>query len=266
MASVFPSRLVYPGALMARDRSRAFTLIELLVVISIIALLISLLLPALGAARAAARQMACGSNVRQTIIAHTTYAVDHSGSLVPMVTAPPSDQGFNDWSGILLDLDYMGSAEVYACPDDQIERSTSGLPLPADNYSIRSYGANDMRFNQAALRANGFRFPWPEYDIATKVPVAGARVEKLESIPSDIFLIGENYRFIEKNIGPSNRAFVTIPESESMFFFAADQHQAGGGNYGYADGHAAFALFEDVSVFDPANPNELKGGDPWRWK
>lgn len=251
---------------MNRYLRHAFTLIELLVVISIIALLIGILLPALGSARAAARQIACGSNIRQTVIAHTTYAVDHDGQIVPMVSAPPSILGFNDWSGILMARDYISDPEVYACPEDDIVRSTAGLPLPADEYSIRSYGVNDMRFNQPLLRAAGFRFPWPEYNPITKTPVAGTKVEKIGDIPSNIFLVGENYRFIEKNIGPTNRSFVTIPESESMFFFAGDQHQAGGGNYGYADGHAVFTLFDNIAEFNPADPTQLLSGDPWRWK
>ncbi len=243
---------------------RAFTLIELLVVISIIALLIAILLPALGAARGAARQMACASNVKQIILAQTAYTIDNDGFLVPMVTAPPSQFGFNDWSGILVVERYIDSAEVYACPEDDIERSTAGLPLASDQYDIRSYGVNDMRFNQTALRAAGIRFPWPEY--VSGEPHPNAVVEKIESMPSSIYLVGENYRFVEKNIGPTNRGFVTVPEVESMFFFAADQHRAGGGNYGYTDGHAEFMVFEEVDQFDPADPTELLAGDPWRWQ
>ncbi|MEM6332051.1 MAG: prepilin-type N-terminal cleavage/methylation domain-containing protein [Planctomycetota bacterium] len=246
--------------------ARGFTLIELLVVISIIALLIAILLPALGAARATARQIACASNTRQIIIAITNRSVNHNGELVPLITAPPSDYGFNDWSGVLIEDQLIGSAEVFSCPEDDIQRSTAGLPLPADDYSIRSYGANDMRFNQAPLRAAGIRFPWPEYDLATATPVAGTTVERIDAIPSSIFLIGENYRFIEENIGPTNRGFVTIPEVESMFFFAANQHIGNGGNYGFADGHSAFSKFEEVDQFDPADPTQLLSGDPWRWR
>ncbi|MEM7576294.1 MAG: prepilin-type N-terminal cleavage/methylation domain-containing protein [Planctomycetota bacterium] len=72
---------------MKTSRSSAFTLIELLVVISIIALLIGLLLPALGAARQTARQTQDMSNLRQWVIANTTWAVDHKGVL-PVGTAP----------------------------------------------------------------------------------------------------------------------------------------------------------------------------------
>jgi prepilin-type N-terminal cleavage/methylation domain-containing protein/prepilin-type processing-associated H-X9-DG protein len=50
-----------------------FTLIELLVVIAIIAILIAILLPALRASRQQARAVACGSNLRQLVLALTMY-------------------------------------------------------------------------------------------------------------------------------------------------------------------------------------------------
>lgn len=249
---------------MHRRRTQAFTLIELLVVISIIALLISILLPALSAARAAGRQIACASNVRQIVIAHTNYSVDSDGYLVPMVTGPTSVLGYNDWSGILAAKQYVETAEVYACPEDNIERSTAGLPLPPEDYEIRSYGVNDMRYNPRDLREAGFRFPWPEYE--NYEPHPDSVIERIENIPGSIFLVGENYGYIEQLTDPVKRPFVTVPEFESMFFDAANQHRAGGGNYGYADGHAAFSLHEEVDKFDADDHTQLLSGDPWRWK
>ncbi len=66
----------------ANRQLSGFTLIELLVVISIIGLLMSLLLPVLGGARAAARGVACSSNLSQMMrgwevtVAQTNGQVD----------------------------------------------------------------------------------------------------------------------------------------------------------------------------------------------
>jgi prepilin-type N-terminal cleavage/methylation domain-containing protein/prepilin-type processing-associated H-X9-DG protein len=109
-----------------RKLSTGFTLIELLVAIAIIALLISILLPSLGAARKTARNVICQSNLRQMVIAHTTYADsnkdaiagspvtsgwDATGRIVNRngVMTPTANAKFNgiamqswDWMGPLL--------------------------------------------------------------------------------------------------------------------------------------------------------------------
>ncbi len=61
----------------------AFTLVELLVTVSVIALLIAILLPSLKKARAQAKRVVCGSHLKQLALAHTAYAIDNDGYLVP---------------------------------------------------------------------------------------------------------------------------------------------------------------------------------------
>ncbi len=61
----------------------AFTLIELLIVMAIISLLAGILIPVLNITRSRGRQMLCESNIRQLLIANTSYAGDNEGGYVP---------------------------------------------------------------------------------------------------------------------------------------------------------------------------------------
>ena len=73
-----------------KKKRSGFTLVELLVVIGIIALLISILLPALNKAQAAAKTIACASNMRQLGQYISMYANDYKGCV------PPIQVGFED--------------------------------------------------------------------------------------------------------------------------------------------------------------------------
>jgi prepilin-type N-terminal cleavage/methylation domain-containing protein/prepilin-type processing-associated H-X9-DG protein len=70
-----------------------FTLVELLVVIFIISVLIALLLPALAGARAAALNVLCESNLKQTWLSYDYYANDHQGFIPHGADGPPGSSG-----------------------------------------------------------------------------------------------------------------------------------------------------------------------------
>lgn len=63
-------------------RRCAFTLIELLVVVAIIAVLISILLPSLNQARKQARQVICGTNLKNLYEANSQYGYANKGWIV----------------------------------------------------------------------------------------------------------------------------------------------------------------------------------------
>jgi prepilin-type N-terminal cleavage/methylation domain-containing protein/prepilin-type processing-associated H-X9-DG protein len=79
---------------MRRSRS-AFTLIELLVVIAIIAILAAILFPVFAQARESARQVTCGSNMRQLGLAMRMYANDYDETWVPAFTLGRPDASFS---------------------------------------------------------------------------------------------------------------------------------------------------------------------------
>lgn len=144
--------------LQPRGRS-AFTLIELLVVVAIIAVLISILLPSLEKARRQAKDVQCGSNLRQIGISVLAYATENNGRIRPNLTAPTP---LGSWWGLVgtfkgsqgtinpenrLLYDYIKSPKSSLCPLDNDQKAVSGLLAER---AYESYGTSYV-FNSSVI-------------------------------------------------------------------------------------------------------------------
>ena len=226
----------------AASASSAFTLIELLVVISIIALLIGLLLPSLGAARAAARQLQCGTQMKQVSLAGEIYADQNRGAYPTRGGTPIEPPANARWSAHLLSVMEGQSlraslptppadvlpAPIYLCPADADPAGplNPGGPNPASLHPLdtveRSYiinGFNDVNYD---LSTSG---NWTEGD-------DGTGKQQFIRDPSATIL------FAEKDSGPDFAGFYIDLFSNSFDVFTdveQRRHQDAVSNYAFMD-------------------------------
>ena len=102
-----------------RQAAGGFTLVELLIVVTILAILAALLFPVFASARRKARQMVCGSRVRQLGVALTLYVSDWDEQY-PYGSFIPSQAQSTTWQHAARS--YYSSGELLLCPDDPLRR------------------------------------------------------------------------------------------------------------------------------------------------
>jgi len=236
---------------------KGFTLIELLVVIAIIAILAAILFPVFAKVREKARQTSCLSNEKQLGLAFAQYEQDYDE------TNPADTNIYADEHGWAEELyPYVKSAGLYICPDDANHATY-------DN--IISYGMN----GNLMQAYNGYGIP-----SKPGATLAG------ESAPASTVLLfeaeGDCYFHVnqpEEGNSPSGRGMIdygnskigangngALPQSSyngSLYAtgniggYVLDTIPAGtvhtsGSNYLLADGHAKWAVGNNVSGGYPA--------------
>lgn len=231
-------------------RHRAFTLVELLVVVGIISVLIAILLPALNRARESAKRVACGSNLRQTVLAMQLYAQDNRNA-IPIgywsgkqhnflmylnepgfLTAPNAMHypilGRLVQSGILKDPRVMycpsetDSEWQYATPQNPFPPITSGF-----SYTYAGYGTRPEAcwFNPSRV-GDYSQYPSKNTDFPTQ------RMPRLQDL--------------------KRRAVVADIVAHQGFVIKRHKQ---GVNVGYADGHIQFVRYDPRERFTGTNYN-----------
>jgi prepilin-type N-terminal cleavage/methylation domain-containing protein/prepilin-type processing-associated H-X9-DG protein len=112
--------------MLSNEHNKGFTLAELLAVSAVIAVLIAVLLPCLNRARAAARSLACRSNIHSTAVAFFAYCESHDEYLPPAYSyvgatslySQPEEpvNGIRHWSGLFLTEGYA-TEDALHCPE-----------------------------------------------------------------------------------------------------------------------------------------------------
>ncbi|MFL5478433.1 MAG: hypothetical protein ACJ79X_05405, partial [Gemmatimonadaceae bacterium] len=278
---------------------------------------------ALSKARRAASLVKCASNERQIGQLFFMYASFNKGMLPSYWWANGENQTWKSWDYLLTETtlkyqnrDQMANNDtlpsrnnpawqVWSCPEDEFPRNAQ--PQYAA-FPIRSYAVNQSKWcwgladSGSSVHNGAYKMPWSggcsTPGVVSTYSWLNIKSEKLSSIPSRIWLLGENYgttsvysMAASPNLNPSaNGAVVGTCENGTLEGSPARFHgrtmwginhntkglsantDTAGGNYLSADGHVEFARYADVINIRCDTPdtgssgNGTVLGDHWKWR
>ena len=240
----------------------AFTLIELLVVIAIIAILAAMLLPALSKAKQKAQGISCLNNLKQLTVAGMVYAGDFKDAITPNVPLSTAGWVSGDVSGRSITdttqptnlmfirnaviYPYNQSTAIYRCPSD-----TATVPIGRSlQVRCRSYSLSCMMGANRAVDNTGVLLDYTaglESSYHPGLPVNNKFTDVKLPGPSDaIFFADEDDSSQVGNCSIDDGFYLDGAEGSPVSGglsqwgnWVASRH-GNGGNFSFADGHAAF--------------------------
>lgn len=223
---------------------RNFTIIELLVVIAIIAILASMLLPALNQARSKAHAVKCLGNHKQLGSALLMYTGEYD-SWLPTATkdgsspaywklqlAPYTGRSQAKWDDMVKDLKGFGQPSIFGCPN------WAGVPAAKAGWQTGEPGIySGLGWNR-----------WISYN-PTLTGSGGDRAQKLtyfKRLPTETALIGD---VPDGTVHVSNYQdnYLTIARAGDGVPTRIASRHSNGGNYLWADGHAAWKSLVEMN-------------------
>lgn len=136
----------------ARLNAGGFTLVELLTVISIIAILMAMISPSITAVFFAVRKETCKNNLKSIVTAANNYAMSDSRQRLPTIWSKTNPTPAGKWGDMrygnpgclaLLIEAKLADRELFLCPEAQVLRGHTNMPMDANYFTYRPVTTSD---------------------------------------------------------------------------------------------------------------------------